>query len=258
MVPVTVDGEQVKLAVITYKPTGDGPFPTLIFHHGSTGRGRDPTIFERPYDPAIFAKWFTTRGWAVVLPSRRGRGGSEGTYDEGFALDRAQGYTCEQTLSLAGADRALRDIDAITPVILAQSFVDPAKVAVGGQSRGGILAVAWSGRQPAVPHAVVNFVGGWLGTGCPTATAVNQNLFNRGVAFGQPTIWLYGDKDPFYPLWHSQANFAAFEAAGGKGAFHDYAPPEGLNGHQIGAAPQLWSATLEAYLADRGLPTKGP
>lgn len=31
MVPVTVDGETVKLAVITYKPAGNGPFPTLIF-----------------------------------------------------------------------------------------------------------------------------------------------------------------------------------------------------------------------------------
>src|SRR6516164_6074444 len=36
MVPVSVDGETVKLAVITYKPAGNGPFPTLIFHHGST------------------------------------------------------------------------------------------------------------------------------------------------------------------------------------------------------------------------------
>ena len=203
MVPVTVDGEPVKLAVITYKPAGAGPFPTLIFHHGSTGRGVDPTIFARPYDPKVLAEWFTTRGWAVVLPSRRGRGGSEGTYDEGFALDRKQGYTCEQPLSLAGADRALRDIDAITPAILAQPFVDRSKVAVGGQSRGGILAIAWSGRQPGVPRAAVNFVGGWMGAGCSSASAINQNLFNRGAAYGQPTIWLYGDKDPFYPLSHT-------------------------------------------------------
>ena len=258
MVPVTVDGEQVKLAVITYKPAGAGPFPTLIFHHGSTGRGGDPAIFARPYDPATLAKWFTTRGWAVVLPSRRGRGGSEGTYDEGFASDRKQGYTCEQTLSLAGADRALRDIDAITPAILAQPFVDRGKITVGGLSRGGILAIAWSGRQPDVPRAVVNFVGGWTGAGRSIASAINQNLFNRGAAYGQPTIWFYGDKDPFYPLSHSRANFAAFQAAGGKGAFHEYTPPEGLNGHQIGAAPQLWSATLDAYLASRGLPAQAP
>jgi len=48
MVPVIVDGEQVKLAVITYKPAGDGPFPTLVLHHGSTGRGDNPSLFAHP------------------------------------------------------------------------------------------------------------------------------------------------------------------------------------------------------------------
>ena len=100
MVTVTIDGEQVKLATITYKPAGAGPFPTLIFHHGSTGRGTDPLAFSRPYDPRTLAEWFTARGWAVVLPSRRGRGGSEGLYDEGFARDRTDGYSCEPSLSL--------------------------------------------------------------------------------------------------------------------------------------------------------------
>ena len=46
------------------------------------------------------------------------------------------------------------------------------------------------------------------------------------------------------------------EAAGGKGAFHEYEPPEGLNGHQISSAPALWTGVLEAYLAARGLPAK--
>jgi dienelactone hydrolase len=194
----------------------------------------------------------------VVLPSRRGRGGSEGIYDEGFSIERSRGYACEETLSLPGADRALRDINAITPAILAQPFVDRSRVAVGGQSRGGILAIAWSGRQPGVPRATINFVGGWMGTACSTATAINQNLFNRGAAYGQPTIWLYGDKDPFYPLSHSRANFAAFQAAGGKGTFNEYLPPDGLNGHQISSAPALWTGVLDAYLAARGLPAKGP
>lgn len=256
MVPVTIDGEQVKLATITYKPPGSGPFPTLIFHHGSTGRGNDPSIFARPYDPRTLAQWFTARGWAVVLPSRRGRGGSEGRYDEGFAADRVQGYTCEPTLSIPGAERALRDIDAITPVILAQPFVDRSRVAVGGLSRGGILAIAWSGRQPTAPRAAINFVGGWMGGRCWSASGINQNLFNRGAAYGQPSIWLYGNKDPFYSLAHSRGNFAAFEMAGGKGTFHEYEPPEGLNGHQISSVPALWTGVLEAYLSARGLPAK--
>ena len=148
------------------------------------------------------------------------------------------------------------DIDAITSVILAQPFVDRAKVAVGGQSRGGILAVAWGGRQPNVPRAVVNFVGGWLGTGCWSASEVNQTLFKKGVPYERQTVWLYGDKDPFYPLAHSRENFAAFKTAGGRGSFFDFAPPEGFNGHQIGAVSTLWTATLEAYLASQSLPAK--
>ena len=255
MVPVTVDGERVRLATITYRPAGAGPFPTLIFHHGSAGRGNDPSLVARPSDPRALADWFTARGWAVVLPSRRGRGGSEGRYDEGFSNDREQGYSCEPTLSIAGAERALRDIDAITLAILAQPFVDRARVAVGGLSRGGVLAIAWSGRNPGVPRAAINFVGGWRGSGCANASIINLNLFNRGAAFGRPTVWLYGDKDPYYPLWHSRSNFAAYQQAGGRGAFHDYAPPAGLNGHQISSAPSLWAAAVSAYLTASGLPT---
>jgi dienelactone hydrolase len=256
MVPVAVDGEQVKLAVITYKPAGNGPFPTLIFHHGSTGRGTDPSIFARPYEAKMMAEWFTARGWAVILPSRRGRGGSEGRYDEGFAVDQSQGYSCEESLSLPGADRALRDIDAVTPVLLAQPFVDRARFAVGGVSRGGILTTAWSGLHLDQPKAAINFVGGWMGAACSNATSINRNLLNRGVPFQRPSIWLYGDNDSFYPLSHTRANFDAFKAAGGKGTYNTFVPPGTMNGHFINSVPALWSTTMEAYLAERGLPSK--
>jgi dienelactone hydrolase len=256
MVPLTIDGETVRLAIITYLPPGSGPFPVVIFHHGSTGRGTDPTLFGKPYEPVPTVDWFVRRGYAVVLPSRRGRGGSEGRYDEGFALDRTQGYSCDPTLSLPGADRALRDIDAVTDWVLAQPFADRSRFVVGGQSRGGILTIAWSGRRPGEPRAAINFVGGWLGTGCPTASLVNTSLFDRGAAYGKPTLWLYGENDPFYPLSHSRANFAAYRAAGGQGSFHEFVPAEGRNGHGISFAPALWGSTVEAYLAERGLPVQ--
>jgi endonuclease YncB( thermonuclease family)/dienelactone hydrolase len=256
MVPVTIDGETLKIATTTYKPAGAGPFPTLIFHHGSTGNGRDPARFVGSYDPKALARWFTDRGWAVILPSRRGRSGSEGTYDEGFEPDRAQGYSCEPKLALAGAERALRDLDAITPVLLAQPFVDRERVAIGGHSRGGALAIAWSGRRPKVARAVVNFVGGWVGERCPSAEDINQDLFRRGNPFDRPTLWLYGYRDPLYGLPHSRKSFTAFRMAGGQGAFRDFVPPEGLSGHQIDASPELWTAALEDYLTERGLPAK--
>lgn len=260
MVPVTLDGEQVRLAVISYKPPGTGPFPTLIFHHGSIDGGKDPSLFGRTFEPKPFIEWFTSRGWAVVLPARRGRGGSEGLYDEGFSDDRNQGYSCDASRLLSGAERALRDVDAITVTILARPFVDKMRVAVGGHSRGAILAVAWAGQHPGQSRAVLNFGGGWRATSCPSAEAVNQQLFNRNASLVPPSLWLYGAHDPFYSMAHSRANFAAFEAAGGRGTFYEYQPPPlpHTSGHDIIYFPFLWGDAMASYLAGRRLATKTP
>jgi dienelactone hydrolase len=242
-VSVAIDGTTVRLNTVTYKPTGDGTFPTLIFHHGSGS-------FDRPYDPKAVAQWFVARGWAVIAPSRRGRGGSVGVDEEGTS--------CSEAEAAEGADRALDEIEAVTPALTAQPFVDRSRIAVGGQSRGGILGVAWSGKHPEM-RAVVNFVGGWQNTRlCRQGLAINLDLFKRGVSAGQPSLWLYGDKDLFYPLKDTKAEFEAFLAAGGKGVWHDYEPPDAgrLNGHQINQAPHLWSADMEAYLAGCGLPSR--
>jgi dienelactone hydrolase len=254
MVPVIVDGRTVRLEMRIYKPAMPGLVPTLVFNHGSTGLGRDPSLFTRPIDFQGLAQFFVQRGWAVVMPARRGRAGSDGLYDEGFAMDRGLGYSCDSSRSIPGADRALRDIEAAMDAILAMPFVDRDRVVIGGQSRGGILSVAYAGRRPEQIKGVINFVGGWLGTACPTASTINQALFQRGARYPGDTIWLYGDEDQFYPLSHSQENFTAFQAAGGKGAFHPFSSPES-GGHRIVAHPDLWSSFVAAYLKHQGLPT---
>ena len=159
LVPVTVDGESVRLEMRVYTPATGERVPTLVFNHGSTGRGIEPARFTRPIDFPVLAKFFMSRGWAVVMPARRGRGGSEGLYDEGFAAHRAAGYTCDPTRALPGADRALQDIEAAMDAILAMPFVDRERVVIGGQSRGGILSVAYAGLHPEQVKGVINFVG---------------------------------------------------------------------------------------------------
>ena len=129
LVPVSIGGRTVRLVVRIFRPDGNGPFPTLIFHHGSTGYGNEPLRFTQFWQPDTVIRYFVGRGWSVVLPSRRGRGGSEGGYDEGFAPDRRQGYSGDPEHSLPGADRALADIDAITDVIRAWPFVDADRIA---------------------------------------------------------------------------------------------------------------------------------
>src|SRR5436190_23712554 len=78
MVPVTVDGEVPRLEMRVYQPAATGRVPTLVFNHGSTGSGTNPAVFTRSIDYPEVAQFFVERGWAVVMPARRGRGGSEG------------------------------------------------------------------------------------------------------------------------------------------------------------------------------------
>jgi len=80
-------------------------------------------------------------------------------------------------------------------------------------------------------------------------------VFKRGGTFPHPTLWLYGNHDPFYRLDHSRANFAAFQAAGGKGSFFDFEVPGG-NGHRVTYSPRLWTGHVDRYLQAVGAEAK--
>lgn len=255
--PFAEAGQPVRLEVVIFKPDGTGPFPLLVIHHGSTGRGTDPRLFKVTRWSFGLADLFTRRGWLVAFPQRRGRGNSDGLYDEGFVPDRRQGYTCETTRSLGGADRALDDIHAAMTALRARPDVDRRRVVIGGISRGGVLSVAYAGQHPDDVLGVINFVGGWIGTGCGTAAEINSALFARGGGFGGPTIWLYGRDDPYYPIGHSRSNFAAFENAGGKGNFFEFDVP-GKNGHALNAYPELWVEQVEKFMSALDAAEKKP
>jgi len=117
-----------------------------------------------------------------------------------------------------------------------------------GFSRGVILSIAYAGMHPREVTSVINFAGGWMAKGIPNASEVNGTLFKRGGTFPHPTLWLYGNQDPFYSLDHSRANFAAFQAAGGKGSFFDFEVPGG-DGHRVMFSPPLWTGHVDRYLS---------
>jgi pimeloyl-ACP methyl ester carboxylesterase len=121
-------------------------------------------------------------------------------------------------------------------------------ILIGGVSRGGILSTAYAGQHLQQVAGVVNFVGGWIGEGCSTASEVNGALFRRGAPFQRPALRLYGDNDSFYSLGHSRSNFAAFQNAGGKGTFSEFEVPNKSNGHFLSSYPQLWLDAFAGYL----------
>ncbi|HQZ44773.1 MAG TPA: alpha/beta hydrolase [Usitatibacteraceae bacterium] len=250
-------GRPVTLEVVVFEPLDPGPHPAVVFHHGSTGNGDDPSLFRLTYVSETAARFFTARGWTVFFAQRRGRGASDGLYDEGFEPDRSR-YSCRTELALPGVEHALQDADAALEHVRRRPSTDATRILLAGESRGGILAVAQAGRRPDAVLGAVNFVGGWLGEACVDAAPVNRTAFVMGAASPLPTYWIYAANDPFYSLGHSRANFAAFTAAGGRGTFTDYQRAPGLNGHFVLADPSLWEADLAAFLA-RAFPSpRGP
>ena len=245
--PFVEDGEAVELEVVLFRPLEGERFPVLVVNHGSTGNGSDPSRFGETFIHKPTSLQFVEQGWMVAYPQRRGRGRSDGLYDEGFTPNRS-GYSCEAGIALAGAERALEDIDAVTDWLRMRADVDTTRMLIAGTSRGGILSIAYLARRPDVYLGGINFVGGWLGEGCGDFAAVNRSLFVDGAAFPGRSLWIYAEGDSFYSLEHSRANFDAFTGAGGVGDFEVFQRDPGRNGHFIINDPQRWGATVDAYI----------
>lgn len=240
-------GRPVALELAIAKPAGDGPFPTLVFNHGSVSNGSDPREVTHTVTYAELAAFFNERGWMVVFPQRRGRGKSEGRYAEGWQPESRR-YSCDPSVSLAGLKHAMQDIGEVTQYLKNRADVDQTRVLIGGHSKGGILAIAFAATQPDRFVGVLNFVGGWVGERCETAEKINTPAFVKAAAFPRPTLWLNGERDPYYSIAHSQKHFAAFTSAGGNGSFHALTFGPLRNDHQIVRNRAIWSDPMSLFL----------
>ena len=83
-------------------PEGDGPFPAIVFVHGSGTNDRDNAWLFR------FADFFARRNVASVLPDKRGGGKSDGDWREVGLEDYAQ-----DALAAIAALRARSDISSV-------------------------------------------------------------------------------------------------------------------------------------------------
>lgn len=245
--PFVENGQPVSLEVVLFKPLEGSRYPTIVFHHGSTGNGSDPSLFGITFTSKSLIRYFVARGWMVAFPQRRGRGQSDGLYDEGFKLDRSS-YSCDANLALVGAAHALDDLDVITDWVRGRADVDTTRMLVGGTSRGGILSVAHIPRRPDVYLGAINFVGGWIAEGCGDYRSINRTLFVNGAATPVESLWLYGENDSFYSLDYSRSNFNAFVTAGGLGTLFALAREPGLNGHFVLNDPHMWGPLMDDFL----------
>ncbi len=118
-----------------YKPTGKGPFPAVIYNHGSD---KTPGWF-----PTLGAFW-TAKGYVFFVPHRSGHGRSPGEYivdaQQQFR-EKEKDATVVQKHDIELHERANADVVAAVEWLKGQTFVKPDALVMSGISYGGIQTV---------------------------------------------------------------------------------------------------------------------
>ncbi len=242
--------KDIRLEATLYKPDGPGPFPVVVFSHGSTGPGvipRDQT--ERPWG---FGEYLNGKGIALLAPMRRGRGQSEGDYKER--------YKCSAKAVRAGIDYAAQSLDATFAYLRTQTWADTTRIVLAGHSRGGILSVIYASRHPELSSGAINFSGGWVGDGCKEAAGMDLNLElfrEAGQGSKVPSLFLYGSNDNYYSDASIEGFFEFFGEGGADAEFELLTVSYGANGHALFYDFwNIWIPYTDSFLKRLGLPAE--
>jgi dienelactone hydrolase len=148
---VTFKSADLTLAGYVYKPAGDGPFPAVLWNHGS-----EPDPGGRAEFDSV-AAIFVPAGFVVFAPMRRGHSDSEGEYirdsieHESAASGPSAGMRLgAQLLETSQVDDQLAGLAFLKQ----QVFVDTTRIVVAGCSFGGIQTLFGAARHVGYRAAV--------------------------------------------------------------------------------------------------------
>lgn len=157
---VVVSSGKLSLKAFLWKPAGPGPFPAVLFCHGSGGADAGHTA-GLPITEAAerLAPLFLKHGYAFLYLFRRGQGLSadQGEFMQNILQreETAKGKEARQHLQfvLATTDH-LDDMLAGLSFLKAAPGIDAKRIAIAGHSFGGQLTLLAAGRDNSVRAAV--------------------------------------------------------------------------------------------------------
>ncbi len=243
MVPAVSSGRTVELETTIFKPVGDGPFPLLIMNHGKAlgnprNQNRDRFL--------VISREFVKRGYAVVIPMRKGFSKSSGDYaDPG----------CNMT---AHGQLQAEDLDSTLAYLRTQAWADNERIVVAGQSYGGLTTLAFGTHAAPGVKGLINFAGGLKmhGGDCRWEQSLVQAFASYGAKTTLPSLWFYGENDNhFGPALASRLR-DAYVQAGGRAKLVAYGPfkrdAHGMSGSRDGV--KIWWPETERFLREVGMP----
>ena len=129
---------KLKIEAYVYKPEGAGPFPVVIYNHGSrVERDRE----EMPF--VYVGSMLRASGYVVMVPERRGYGKSDGhTFGEAVGEDRGARF-------VRRVQEETDDVLAAVEFAKTLPYADSTRMGVMGWSFGGITSVFAASRSAA-------------------------------------------------------------------------------------------------------------
>jgi dienelactone hydrolase len=214
-----------------YRPAGDGPFPAVVFNHGSEampGDRRDEAVYYVPH------------GFVLFVPHRRGQGRSS---DAGEYVGRLSDGARIVDELVAQSD----DVIAAVEYVHSLPYVDASRVAVAGCSFGGIVSLFAAERGTGI-EAVVDFAGGammWART-----PELQARMKQAARAARVPVLFIQAEND--FDTTPSRVLSEEMRSAGKPARVRIYAPNGSTHqeGHHLcyGSEAPAWGDEVLSFL----------
>jgi dienelactone hydrolase len=161
---ITIRSGRLNLKALLWRPAGQGPFPGIIFTHGSY------TSIDTTHDPirdvSVLGSLFSSRGYIFLALFRRGTGLSKGQglnaadmMENAFKQSGQKGRN-EVQLQQLETDQMLDMISGIN-FFRTSPDADKNRMAIMGHSFGGSLALLVAEQEPDLKAVVVFSAAGY-------------------------------------------------------------------------------------------------
>ena len=209
----------------------------IVMNHGSTG-GYVQEI-SKTYKFTELAKEATQAGFIFVTWMRKGRGGSEGIYDEESGKCNAESLKVEHSKAEKQLLQVLQQVRVTYKVN---------KVVLAGHSRGGFMSSMYATDHPDQVSAAINIAGVWSAYCEGKNSGYNRGRFTASADGFKNQYWVYTTRDPFfYSDKFNDENYEWFQrtASEAKIKFIKLKPLGFESGHNTAIRyPELWAPKI--------------